>query len=215
VKAEIPGSESKKMGVSSSPSKGNDETRLNQLFQQSVRGDSQAFWRLIEPYSGLIYSVALGIMKDPERASDILHESYVKTYRTLNNLRDPLRLASWLHSMVTHLCYDALRRDAREAHGMVEVMSHTPKVVPIDKVLIKEEELRCLEGALSTLPEPFRVILSMKYMNRYSCQEIATALGLAVGTVKSRLYEARKLLTRRMAEFENSSLANMRGGLKS
>jgi RNA polymerase sigma-70 factor (ECF subfamily) len=163
---------------------------------------------------GLIYSIALGIMKDPERARDILHESYVKAFKTLNNLRDPLRLASWLHSMVTHLCYDVLRRDALEAQGSVEVMSRTPKVVPIDKVLIKEEELRCLECALSTLPEPFRVILSMKYMNRYSCQEIAGTLGLAVGTVKSRLFEARKLLMRRMAEVENARSTNLRGGLK-
>jgi len=202
------------MSDSSDTSRGRNEERIIQLFRKAVRSDRDAFWQLIEPMGGLIYSIALGIMKDPERARDILHESYVKAFKTLNNLRDPLRLASWLHSMVTRLCYDVLRRDAREAHGRVEVMSHTQRVVPIDKVLIKEEELGCLEDALSTLPEPFRVILSMKYMNQYSCQEIAGAIGIAVGTVKSRLYEARKLLARRMAEVENAHCSNMRGGLK-
>ena len=202
------------MSDSSDTSCGKNEERIIQLFRKAVRGDRDAFWQLIEPMGGLIYSVALGIMKDPERARDILHESYVKAFTTLNNVRDPLRLASWLHSMVTRLCYDVMRRDAREARGRIEVMSHTPRVVPIDKVLIKEQELGCLEDALSALPEPFRVILSMKYMNRYSCQEIAGALSLAVGTVKSRLYEARKLLARRMADVENVHCSNMRGGLK-
>ena len=181
---------------------GRDETRMLQLFQQSVQGDPDAFWTMIEPFTGLIYSVAFGIMKDPDAACDVLHESYIKAFNSLYNLRDPHRLASWLHSMVTRISYDALRRQNRDEKNMGEVLRRGPRIVPIDEMLVKEEELNHLEKAMATLPEPFRIILGMKYMNRYTCEDIARALDINIGTVKSRLYEARKLLAKRMREQE-------------
>lgn len=190
--------------MDASPSRfdGRDETRMLQLFQQSVQGDPDAFWTMIEPFTGLIYSVAFGIMKDPDAACDVLHESYIKAFNSLYNLRDPHRLASWLHSMVTRISYDALRRLNRDERNMGEVFRRGPRIVPIDEMLVKEEEMKSLEKALATLPEPFRIILGMKYMNRYSCEEIARALDINIGTVKSRLHEARKLLAKRMNEQE-------------
>jgi len=189
-----------------------DEGRLHQLFQRAVQGDPDAFWGLIEPFSGLIYSVAFGIMKDPERARDILHETYIKAFGTLHNLRDQRRLASWLHSMTARLCYDALRRQSRERQHKDDVFRQCPRVVPIDEVLIKEEELKRLDAILATLPEPFRIILGMKYMNRWSCEEIAVTLDVPLGTVKSRLFEARKLLARRMEEEEKAGYPVRNGG---
>ena len=194
---------------------GRDEARMLQLFQQSVQGDPDAFWTLIEPFTGLIYSVALGIMKDPDAACDVLHESYIKAFNSLYNLRDPNRLGSWLHSMVTRISYDALRRRSRDEKNMEEVFRRGPRIVPVDEMLVKEEELNHLEKALGTLPEPFRIILGMKYMNRYTCADIARALDINIGTVKSRLYEARKLLVKRMKEQEQpmkKAMNDKRGG---
>ena len=77
-------------------------------------------------------------------------------------------------------------------------MNLTP-VVPVAELMEKEERLSHMEEALGHLPEPFRVILGMKYMNDYSCREIADILDISVSAVKSRLFEARKLL-RKMTE---------------
>ncbi len=192
-------------GLSGDAETADSERILRLRFKKAVAGDVDAFWALIEPYSGLIYSVAFGILKDPERAQDILHDAYLKAFRSLNNLRNPGLLASWLHSLTRNLCYEVLRKDARAERKKIEVFRHRPRVVPIYEVLVKEEELRQLQKALATLPEPFRIVLGMKYMNRYSCKEIAEVLDISIAAVKSRLFEARKLLAHRMTELEKQT----------
>ena len=77
---------------------------------------------------------------------------------------------------------------------------------------MKEEQLQQLEKALVTLPEPFRIILSMKYMNHYSYKQIAAVLDISIEAVKSRLFEARKLLARRMKSLERQSNHATNGG---
>ena len=81
-------------------------------------------------------------------------------------------------------------------------------VVPVGEAQEKERRLVTMEEAMKGLPEPFRVILNLKYMNDYSCKEIAEVLEISVAAVKSRLFEARKLLRRMtdaLAEREESS----------
>jgi len=181
-------------------------------FRKVIEGDSDAFWALIEPYSGLIFSVALGILKDPDLAQDILHEVYVKSFHSLNNLRNPDRLASWLHTLTKNLCYDFIRKQTIPDRKKEDIYEHRTRVVPIYEVLIKEEELKSLELGLSILPEPFRVILGMKYMNRMKCKEIAHVLDISVEAVKSRLFEARRLLARKMAESQTIKNSSQNGG---
>ncbi|MBN1901455.1 RNA polymerase sigma factor [Candidatus Sumerlaeota bacterium] len=192
-----------------------EEQTIRERFQKAIQGDPDAFWALIEPYSGLVYSVAFGIIKDPEIAQDVLHEVYVKSFHSLNNLRSPGRLSSWLHSMTRNLCYDFLRKQNMAEGKKADVYHHATKVVPIYDVLIQKEELQQLEQALSNLPEPFRVILGMKYMNRLSCREISSALDISVEATKSRLFEARRLLARKMNEVPKSKQSRLNnGGLK-
>jgi RNA polymerase sigma-70 factor (ECF subfamily) len=69
--------------------------------------------------------------------------------------------------------------------------------VPIGDIMAQEEWLTNMEEALGQLPEPFRVILALKYMHHASCQEIAQILDLSMPAVKSRLFEARKLLRKK------------------
>jgi RNA polymerase sigma-70 factor (ECF subfamily) len=192
-----------------------EEQAIQGRFQKAVQGDPDAFWALIEPYSGLVYSVAFGIIKDPEIAQDVLHEVYVKSFHSLNNLRSPGRISSWLNSMTRNLCYDFLRKQSLVDSKKAEVYHHRAPVVPIYDVLTRKEELKQLEQALSNLPEPFRVILGMKYMNRLSCKDIARTLDISVEATKSRLYEARHLLARRMNEIQETKQSHLdNGGLK-
>lgn len=167
-------------------------------FNKAANGDEESFWVLIEPYGGLIYSVAFGILNDPEQAQDILHEAYISAFHSLNSLRNPNRLAAWLYSLTRNLCYNTLTKKSLANQRVSEIGRYQPRVIPINEVLVKEEELRQLEKAICALPEHFRIILGMKYMNNYTYKEIAKALDISIETVKSRLYEARKLLTRRM-----------------
>jgi len=191
---------------------GTSDQTEKERFSRAIEGDRDAFWALMEPYGGLIYSVAYGIMKDPEQARDVLHEVYIKAFRSLSNLRNPRLLPSWLHSLTRNLCYDLMRKSSRAASKRGDVYRSRPRVVPIHEVLIREEELKILEKAIESLPEPFRLIVGMKYMNDLRYREIAAILDISMGAVKSRLFEARKLLAARMAGLKKASQAASEGG---
>ncbi len=168
------------------------------LFRRAARGDRDAFWRLVLPYRGLIYSVAAGMFKNHERASDELHDVLLLTFRSLPNLRDPDKLPSWLYSVTRNHIMDVMRRERRLRTAALAAAREPARVVPVAELKEKEEWLTRMEQAMGLLPEPFRVILGMKYMNDYSCREIAEIQAITVPAVKSRLFEARKLLRRQM-----------------
>lgn len=169
-----------------------------ELFKQAKHGDADAFWKLVSPYRGLVYSVALGILKDSERAEDQLHDVLVTAFKSLGNLRDPAKLASWLHSLTRFRTMELIRKEQRLRTAMHQSAA-LPRVVSVAEMAEKEQWLTHMEDALNHLPEPFRVILGMKYMNDYSCKEMAEILDISIPAVKSRLFEARKLL-RKMTE---------------
>ncbi len=168
------------------------------LFERAATGDRDAFWRLLLPYRGLIYSVALGMLKNHERAEDQLHDVYLTAFRSIRNLRDPKKLPSWLYSVTRNHIYDHMRREMRLRKASREAATaQLARVVPVSELAEKEAWFTQMEEAMAHLPEPFRVILGMKYMNDYSCKEIAEILHISVSAVKSRLFEARKLLRKR------------------
>lgn len=168
-----------------------------ELFRRASQGDRDAFWQLVLPYRGLIFSVALGSLRNHERAEDELHEVLLIAFRSLSNLRDPAKLANWLYSITHNHIVDAQRREQRLHKALESAVREPAVVVPISDLTAKEEALTRMEEALGHLPEPFRVILGLKYMNDYSCREIADILDIPETTVKSRLFEARKLLRKK------------------
>ncbi|MCX7767064.1 MAG: RNA polymerase sigma factor, partial [Candidatus Sumerlaeia bacterium] len=137
---------------------------------------------------------------------------YLEAYRSLGNLRNPGKLSSWLNTLTHNLCYESLRKKTRARQKMGEVFLQRPRVMLVYEVLVKEEELKQLESALNALPEPFRVIIALKYMNQYSCAEIANILGISIAAVKSRLFEARKLLASKMTAVITPKNLNVNGG---
>jgi len=167
------------------------------LFRRAIQGDRDAFWQLVLPFRGLIYSVAFGSLRNHERAEDELHDVLLIAFRSLSSLRDPAKLPNWLYSITRNHVLDTQRREQR-LHKALETAAREPAlVVPLSDSAEREEALVRMEEALRHLPEPFRVILGLKYMNDYSCREIADILGLPDTTVKSRLFEARKLLRKK------------------
>ena len=180
------------------------------LFKRARDGDRDAFWSLILPYRGLIYSVALGMLRNAEQAGDELHDVLLIAFRSVSNLRDPAKLPSWLYSITRNHIYDRTRREKRLRLAAQDAARRTGQVVAITEITEKEEWLTRMERATERLPEPFRVILGMKYMNDYSCREIADILDITVPAVKSRLFEARKVLRKNM-----EALASRDGGAAS
>ena len=171
-----------------------------ELFKEAKQGDREAFWRLIAPHRGLIYSVAFGMLKDSERAEDQLHDVMVTAFKSISNLRDPSKLPSWLYSITRYRTMELMRKEMRLRGALQKEAEGPTPVVSVSELEEKEQWLQSMEKALRGLPEPFRVVLALKYTNNYSCRQIAEILEVSVSAVKSRLFEARKLLKKMTQE---------------
>lgn len=167
------------------------------LFEKACGGDRDAFWELVLPYRGLIYSVALGMLKNHERAEDNLHDVLLSAFRSLSNLRSGQKLGGWLYSITRNHILDEMRKEQRLRGMMENAKGDLTRVIPVGERMEKEAWLVRMEEALGLLPEPFRVVLGMKYMNDFSCHQIAEILDISEQAVRSRLFEARKLLRKK------------------
>jgi len=134
------------------------------------------------------------ILRDPELARDGVQDGYLRAWRTLPALRDPDRFDAWLRRLIVHSCIDIMRR---RRHRAIEV-----DLTPIDVAgggdftsTIVDRDL--VEEALRHLDPEWRAVVVMHYFLGMPLPEVATALGIPLGTAKSRLH--RSILAMRIA----------------
>ena len=142
-------------------------------------------------------AVALGVTGDHHDAADVVQESFLKAYRKLEDLKDPSSFKSWLRHIVRSTALDRLRRnkttvalDAKETEGL-EPMEDRPG--PRD--MLQNAELRAaVRDRINALPPAMREVLTLKYLDDRSYEEIAELTGSSVSSVESRLHRARMKL---------------------
>ena len=176
------------------------------VYRRAVSGVPEAFWELVRPFERIVFSTALGVVRDPDRAQDVVHDTWVRAFSTLGNLRSPDKVGPWLHSMARNIAHETIRKAERMVRNLSQAPS--PEIVSVPSLMMAKEELQLLEVQLRELPEPHRVVLSLKYMNNLSCLQIAELLGIGIEATKSRLFEARRALRARMKAAETTAATN-------
>jgi RNA polymerase sigma-70 factor (ECF subfamily) len=146
--------------------------------------------------SALAFRVALGVLRNRDDAEDVAQEAFLRAYQSFSRLRDRERFRAWLVRITWRLALDriraARRREARETAVMVQEMNSPPRTVE-DVRAAREFEQR-LARALDELPEKLRVVVLLGAIEGHDTREVGRLLDLPEGTVKSRLFHARKKL---------------------
>ncbi len=172
-----------------------DEETLVALAQQ---GDIDAFNQLVSEYQQLAYNVAFRILGNEDKACDATQDAFLRGYRALYQFRGG-SFKSWMLRIVTNSCYDQLRAQQRRPttriSDLVEDEEHSDLLedgAESPESYTERMELGALiQQGLSSLSDDQRVVLVMSDIEGMSYGEIAAALSLALGTVKSRLSRAR------------------------
>ncbi len=156
--------------------------------------------QLLADNAPLAYRVALGVLRNPAEAEDVAQESLIRVYRRFHLLRDAQRFRSWLVRIVFRLALDrsrALRRRAdRETRWAQPELRPPPQSAEQLAALNQFQER--LARALDELPDGQRLVMLLTAMQGHSMDEAATILGVSPGTVKSRLFKARKRLLEKL-----------------
>ena len=161
-----------------------------ELVTAATSGDTAAFEALVRRHTRAVYAHALRFFGDPGPADDVTQEVFVKVYRSLSSFDDRSRFSTWLYRVTRNACLDEVRAGRRRPVP-VDVLENTAVVSDFsDEVALTE----AVEHAMRALPPEDRDALSAVALFGLSYVEAAEALQAPVGTVKSRVFRARRTL---------------------
>ena len=148
----------------------------------------------------LAFRIAQGVLRNAADAEDVAQEALLKAFRSFRRLRDPQKFSAWLVRIAFRMALDrsrsARRREQRETDWAMPEQRPLPPTTE-DLAAASEFQER-LERAMEELPEKLRLVLLLAAIEGYTLEEIAGMLGVPVGTVKSRLFFARKQLAEKL-----------------
>ena len=178
------------------------EERLDRdLILELQAGELDALGDMYDRHRHLVYRTALAITCDPDMASDLLQEVFLRLHRFAERI-DPSRpLQPWLYRMTVNLSYTWIKRKSRwmrYINEMAERIITERRPASPHNLAERDESWRWVRQAILALPVQQRMVVVLYYINDLSLKEIAEILEIPVGTVKSRLHYARRVLKKQL-----------------
>jgi RNA polymerase sigma-70 factor, ECF subfamily len=159
-------------------------------------GEEGAFVELVRRHERRVYNLAYRVLGRTEDARDATQEAFLAAYRHLGRFRGDAAFSTWMHRIAVNVCYDALRR-RRE----VTTLDGTPPdLLPGPDHAERVAAVADVQRALLEIPADYRVVVVLHELQDLPVEEIAEALGVPVGTVKSRLFRGRAALGRALGQ---------------
>jgi RNA polymerase sigma-70 factor (ECF subfamily) len=170
----------------------------DQLVDASRRGDAQAFQELIERHKALVFALIARSVADRARAEDLAQDVFLRIYRGLPYFRGESRLSTWIYRIVANVC--AQEQARRPPPASIDDERNRPALPAAVDRHVSDLELReRLEKAIARLPTNQRLLVAAHYLQGVQYEDLAEALKMPIGTVKTHLYRAKQQL-RRMLE---------------
>lgn len=153
----------------------------------------QEFAERLSECAALAVRVAYSVMRHQQDAEDVAQEAFARAHRKFAHLKDRDRFRAWLIRIVWRIAIDRRRSDkrrvARETAAVGEMVTAPGEVDAIDR-----QRAALLWQAIDGLPEKLRIVIVLSAIEGHTVESVATMLGAPVGTIKSRLFDARKKL---------------------
>ena len=174
-----------------------------QIVQRVLQGDVNAFEKLVLEYEKSVYAITQRMTGNAEDAADMTQETFIKAYNSLSSFRGDSKFSVWLYRIATNVCLDFLRSRSRKPTVSLSVEDDDGEEVELDIADESQSPERLLERGLTrdavrrglnALSPEYRQILLLREIQGLSYEEISDVLTLEVGTVKSRIFRARKRL---------------------
>ena len=160
------------------------------LIERARAGDREAFGTLAASSVDRMYAIAVRVVHDRDRAEDAVQSALLKAWRDLPSLREPARFEAWLYRLLLRACYDESRRQ-RVFAASVHVVEVEPGEADGSGRIADRDEI---ERAFRRLPIDQRAVIVLHHYQGLPLNEVAAALGIPVGTARSRLHYALRTL---------------------
>ena len=173
-----------------------------QLVLKAKEGSQKAYADLMQRYTDSIYFMSLKMVNNKEDAMDITVETFAKAFEKLDKYQPEYAFSTWLFRVATNNCIDFLRKkklNTVSIDNMVDDDDDRPMQIKADTLnpeesSIKKQQSEELKLLIESLPPRYRNLLTLRYFDELSYEEIAQQLDLPLGTVKAQLFRAKYLL---------------------
>jgi RNA polymerase sigma-70 factor, ECF subfamily len=176
------------------------EPEDGELVEMTLRGNSEAFATLVGRYDRAVYHLAYRTLREVEEARDATQEAFFKAFRSLRTFRSGSKFSTWIFAITYHSCCDRLSK--RKHYASEELPERADAAPGPEQRVIALDEASRLRAAIEALPEKYRAVVTLFHLQGRQYEEIASVLGLPMGTVKTHLFRAKEHLRRLLSATE-------------
>ncbi|NRB46557.1 MAG: RNA polymerase sigma factor [Saprospiraceae bacterium] len=164
------------------------------LLQRIRDGDKRAFRELVERYKNVSFTLACSIVKDEQRAEDVLQDAFVKVFKHLKSFREGAKFSTWLYRIVVNAAYTAIEKEQRHRARQEEAPA---EFMPIEEEAIfsklqQHERKKLIQEVFKKMKEEEALLLRLYYLAELSVNEIQETTGFGASKIKVGLHRARK-----------------------
>jgi RNA polymerase sigma-70 factor (ECF subfamily) len=174
-----------------------------ELIQRYLRGDIDAFSELMRAHEDRVFAIAMRMMRDRDQALDVTQDTFLTVFRKADRYKAEAAFSTWIYRVTVNTCYDHLRRRQRKRTEVLPE-NHDPRDESAASALSAVELRPDLEKALMGISPEFRAAVVLVDMQGLSLDQAADTLEVPTGTVKSRLFRARRQLAEILGNFSPS-----------
>jgi RNA polymerase sigma-70 factor, ECF subfamily len=172
-----------------------------ELVERCRSGDERAFQDLVDRYKDLVFALIARTVQDRSRAEDLAQDVFLRIHRGLPYFRGEARLSTWIYRIVANVCIGEAGRPAAVSLDDQTTATREKAAATVDRQFRDFELKDRLEKAIARLPPNARLLIAAHYLEGVRYEDLADALQMPLGTVKTQLYRAKQQL-RRMLETE-------------
>jgi RNA polymerase sigma-70 factor (ECF subfamily) len=179
-----------------------DEASDRELVQRTRGGDVNAFGELVQRYQASVFGVCYRLLGDSKEAEDLAQEAFLRAFRRLGSYDDERPFGPWMRRVAANLCLNTLeqrRPPAADLDDEVEAIAGDSPDTP-ERVRERKELVQRVRDGLLRLPPHYRAVIELRHYQDMSYDEIALALRIGVGEVRTRLFRARRLMAKWLAD---------------
>lgn len=170
------------------------------LIQQTLAGDQDAFGLIVARYKKSLYNVTYNLVREPQEASDLFQESFLKIYKSLSSYRPEYKFYTWAVKIATNTCLDRLRQKRIEPVPVEEAEDLPGQEPTPEESYLSWERAARVRDAVRRLPEIYRTPLVLFHQENLTYEEIVAILNLPLSIVKNRLYRGRLMLREELTD---------------
>ncbi len=177
------------------------------LVAASKQGDQDAFAQLVQRYQRRIFNLVYRILQQYDEATEITQETFLAAWQGLPSFRGDARFPTWLYRIayncslkqLEHRKHDRALEAAMQAE---QVLQHVDDSMRAEAELEAHDRQTMIQEQLSNLPAKYRIVLVLRHIQEMTYEEMAEALTMPIGTIKTHLFRARNLLKERLEAFD-------------